>query len=251
MTWALWFTIPIYLIFMDAKMKSFSTLTLWLFILCIPTLLLSASIGWATNSLWMYKYGSHKYHVVQSLADSGLHLSDVELEQVYSGLTDYFNSDKTNIKLTVIKAGKPFDLFTPEEVIHFKDVKDLVRLDYWLFLGTLTYILAYAGVFLIWRQKLSLRRLAWAGVAGVGFTLALIVAVGLGSLVGFSQLFWQFHLLFFNNVHWAAKGYMLMLFPLDFFYFAALFCVSIFAGLAVIVAGMSGGYLVLTRNNHT
>jgi len=98
---------------LDAKLKLLSTLTLWLFILCIPILLLSASVGWTTNSLWMYKYGSHKYHVVQSLAESGLHLADIELEQVYSELTDYFNSDKQNIRLTVIKAGKPFDLFTP------------------------------------------------------------------------------------------------------------------------------------------
>ena len=58
----------------------------WIFIVCLPVLLLSAVIGFLANSLWLYEYGAHKYGVGQSLADAGLKLSDSELSGIYAGL---------------------------------------------------------------------------------------------------------------------------------------------------------------------
>ena len=115
--------------------------TKWLFILCIPILLLTASIGWAVNSLWLYKYGFEKYDVSQTTG-----LPEVELEKAAAGLISYFNSDEEYINLTVMKDGKPFELFNREEVIHFRDVKGLFRLDYRVLLGTLIYTSGYALV---------------------------------------------------------------------------------------------------------
>jgi len=37
----------------------------WLFILCLPLLLLTASLCWAVNSAWLYEYGFEKYNVGQ------------------------------------------------------------------------------------------------------------------------------------------------------------------------------------------
>ncbi len=219
----------------------------WLFILCLPILLLSASIGWAANSLWLYKYGFERYNVSQTLADSGLELADSEIEKIYAGLISYFNSDEEHVSLTVVKDGKPFNLFTPEEVIHFRDVKGLIRLDYWLLLGTLIYTLAYAGVSLFWRKRVYWRQLAWGVIGGSGLTLALVLALGLGTLFGFSQLFYQFHLLFFSNEFWSAEGYMLLLFPGPFFYDAALLCALATAGGAVVLGGVTGSIYYFTK----
>jgi len=233
------------------ELKVLSITARWLFILCLPILLLTASLGWAVNSLWLYKYGSHKYDVSQTLADSGLELADSELEKVYAGLISYFNSDEEYISLTVIKDGKPFKLFNDEEVIHFRDVKGLIWLDYWLLLGTLIYILAYAGGSLFWRKQEYWRQLALAIVGGSGISLALMLTLGLGVLFGFGQLFYQFHLLFFSNEFWSAEGYMLLLFPEPFFYDAALFCALATAGLAIILGGVAGSYLLFAKSKAT
>ena len=234
-----------------AKLKVLGTAAKWLFILCLPILLLTASLGWAVNSLWLYKYGFQKYGVSQKLADSGLKLSGSELEKVYAGLISYFNSNEEYVATTVVKDSKPFKLFTPEEVIHFRDVKGLIWLDYYLLLGTLVYALGYAGVCFTWRKYRYWRRLAWEVVGGVGITLALMLALGLGIILNFDQLFLQFHLLSFSNEFWSAEGYMLLLFPEGFFYDATMFCALATTGLAIILGVAAGSYLVLTRSNAT
>ncbi len=217
----------------------------WLFMLCLPILLLTASLGGATNSLWLYEYGFEKYNVSQATG-----LAEVELEKAATGLVGYFNSDEDYISLTVMKDGEPFELFNHREIIHLKDVKGLIWLDYWVLFGTLVYVLAYAGVSLFWRKTRYWRRLAWGVAGGGGITLALMLALGLGTLLGFDQLFWQFHLISFTNELWQldpTRDYLIMLFPQGFWYDATIFCGLTTAGLAIILGGVGVGYLVFTR----
>jgi hypothetical protein len=115
-------------------------------------------------------------------------LASAELEKAASGLISYFNSDEEYISLTVIKDGEPFVIFNQREVTHLKDVKGLVRLDYWVLLSTLIYVLGYATVSLWWRRKRYWRRLAWGVVGGGGITLVLMLALGLGALFNFNQI---------------------------------------------------------------
>jgi len=215
-------------------MRVFGIVAKWLFILCLPVLLLTASIGWAANSLWLYEYGFYKYSIIQTPE-----LAELDLDQVAIGLISYFNSDEEYMNLTVVKDGKP--LFNDDEIAHFKDVKGLIWLDYWVLLGTLIYALAYAGVSLFWRK--DRRQLAWGVVSGSGITLALMLALGIGIMLDFNQLFLQFHLLFFTNEFWSAEGYMLLLFPGEFWYDAALFCALATAIGAVVLGGVAGVYL--------
>jgi len=217
----------------------------WIFMLCLPFLLFTASLSWAINSLWLYKYGFEKYGISQVTG-----LADSELEKAAVGLVSYFNSDEEYISLTVVKDGEPFELFNQREIIHLKDVKGLIWLDYRVLLGTLVYVLAYAGVCLFWRKRKYWRWLAWGVVGGSGITLALMMALGLGTLFGFSSLFWQFHVISFSNEFWLldpTKDYLKMLFPDGYFYDVVSFCTLGVAGLAIILGGVSGGYLFSTR----
>ena len=226
-------------------MKGLVIAAKWLFILCLPVLLLTASIGWAVNSQWLYKYGFEKYNVSQTTG-----LAEVELEKAATGLISYFNWGDEHISLTVIKDGEPFELFNQREVAHLRDVKGLIRLDYWVLLGTLIYTLSYAGVSLFWRRRRYWRRLGWGVVSGSGITLALMLAIGLGILLNFDQLFYQFHLLSFTNELWQldpTRDYLIMLFPGGFWYDAAIFCALATAGLAIILGGVAGGYLAFNR----
>jgi len=226
-------------------LKILGIIAKWLFILCLPILLLTASIGWAVNSLWLYQYGFDKYGVSQTTG-----LAEVELEKAARELISYFNSDEGYISLTVVKDDQPFELFNQREIIHLKDVKGLIWLDYWVLLGIFVYALAYAGVSLLWRRKRYWRRLTSGVVWGSGVTLALMLAVGLGTLLGFDRLFLQFHLISFTNLFWQldpAKDYLIMLFPQGFWYDATLFCALATAVGALVLGGVAGLYLTRVK----
>jgi integral membrane protein (TIGR01906 family) len=225
-------------------MKILGTIAKWVFMLCLPFLLFTASLAWAINSLWLYNYGFEKYGVSQATG-----LSESELEKTAAGLVSYFNSDEEYISLTVIKDGQPFELFNYRETIHLRDVKKLIWLDYWVGLGTLVYVLAYASVCLFWRRPEYWRRLARGVVGGSGITLGLMLALGLVSLVDFNWIFWQFHVISFTgNDFWLldpTSDYLKMLFADGYFYDVVLFCTLGVAGVAVVMGGASGVWLKL------
>ena len=224
-------------------MKFLTVLAKWLFILCIPPLLLTASIAWATNSPWLYKYGFEKYNVSQPTG-----LAESELEKAAEGLISYFNSNEEYISLTVIKDGKPFQLFNEREAGHLKDVRGLFRLDYWVLLGTFFYASGYSIIYLFWRKER--RQLAQGLVGGSVFTIALVLVLGLGALFSFDQLFLQFHLISFTNDLWLldpSRDYLIMLFPRGFWYDATLFCALTTVVGALVLGGVSGGYLVINK----
>jgi len=227
-------------------MKILGITAKWVFMLCLPLLLFTASLGWAINSLWLYNYGFEKYGISQVTG-----LSESELEKAAAGLVSYFNSDEEYISLTVIKDGEPFELFNYRETIHLKDVKGLIWLDYRVMLGTLAYVLAYAGVCLFWRRPGYRRRLARGVVGGSGITLGLMLALGLGALFGFNSIFWQFHVISFtSNDFWLldpTRDYLKMLFADGYFYDVVLFCVLGVAGAAVILGGASGVWLWFSK----
>ena len=228
---------------MKQKMEIFDRIMKWLFILCLPLLLLSAIIGGAVNSLALYHYGFEKYNVGQKTG-----LTDAELEKAARGLIQYFNSDEEYISLTAVKDGQPFVLFNQREVDHLKDVKGLFWLDYWVFAGTFFYFLLYAS-FNLWRKEW--RRLAHGLIWGSGLTLGLMLALGLGALLNFDQLFLQFHLISFTNEFWhldPSRDYLILLFPRGFWYDATIFCAAATTAGAIILGGV-GGYLSLVRRS--
>jgi integral membrane protein (TIGR01906 family) len=207
---------------------------MWLFVLCLPVMMLMASVTWAVNSEWLYSYGFDKYDVAETTG-----LEPAELEKAAEGLISYFNSGEKTIDITVIKDGAPFCLFNEREVGHLVDVKGLFRLVYWVLLGTLVYALAFAAVSLfLWKDKILLAR---GLLYGGGLTLVLMAALGLGTLFGFDELFLQFHLISFANDLWMlnpATDYLIMLFPRGFWFDAALFCAITTAILALILGGV-------------
>ena len=214
-------------------MKILTSVTRWLFILCLPLLLLSASIGGAANSAPLYKYGFDKYRVSQTTG-----LPEAGLDGVARGLIRYFNSGEEYISLTVVKDGQLFTLFNEREIAHLKDVKGLFRLDYWLLLGTLLYSLVYIGLFSwLGGRRLVARGLLWGG----GLTLGLMLLLGMSTMLDFDQLFLRFHLFSFPNELWQldpARDYLIMLFPRGFWYDATLFIATATAVGAVVIGGV-------------
>lgn len=222
----------------DRIMKIVQNVTQWIFILCLPAFLLTASLSAAMNCRALYEYGFSKYDIVNVTG-----LAPEELTKAADGLIGYFNSSEEYISVTVTKNGHPFTLFNQREVQHLKDVKGLFWLCYYVLIGTATYALAYLGVALFWwRDK---RRLAWALVGGGGFTLVLMAVMGIVIALDFDQFFLQFHLLSFANDFWQlnpATDYLLMMFP-DGFWFDATAFVAGGTALGALILGGVGGWL--------
>jgi len=213
-----------------------------IFILWIPVLLLSASIAWGFNSLWIYTLGFQKYQVSQATG-----ISTPDLEKAGRGMIEYFNSKEEFVQITVNLDGKPINLFIREEQIHLRDVKKLVWLDYEVLILSIIYTLGFviANIFLDGGKKRSwlAKSLLW----GCGLSFILILVMGTGTLVDFDQLFLQFHFLAFSNDFWSAPGYMIALFG-GLWYDAVLIGVGFMAGLAVLLAAISLTYLLTSRN---
>jgi len=232
---------------MEASQNISSFVTRWLFILCLPVVMFTGSIAIAVNSQWFYEYGFDRYDVGQTTG-----LEDSQLSKAAGGLVSYFNSGDEYIDLAVSKDGQPFSLFNQKETEHLKDVKWLIWLDYWVLLGSGAYALLYVVVSLCWLTKESRRQLAAAAAGGSGFTLGIMLLLGLAAIIDFDQFFLQFHLISFTNNLWQlnpAKDYLIMLFPQGFWVDAALFCAISTVALAVIVGGVAGGYLLAKRND--
>ena len=214
-----------------------------IFVVCVPVLLLTAVIASEVNSSWLYTHGFEKYDVRQSLGDNGLNLTDADMAGIARGFIHYFNSSEEYISLTVQQNNETVALFNNEEIIHFKDVKKLFRFDYNVLLGTFCYCLLFTLVGIFWKKGKNRNNLAGDTIKGSVLSLGLMLLLGIGALVDFDSLFYQFHLLVFTNSFWSAEGNMLLLFPDGFWYDAAVYIVIAIALLAVILGGISWAYL--------
>lgn len=205
----------------------------YLFVLCLPILLIAGTVRLAVNEVRLYEYGFDKYDVSQETE-----LDDDQLRGVAKELIDYFNSGE-----------EEFEVFTEREVTHLKDVRGLIQLDYRFQEATLAYILGFAVVGLLWSRGRSWRDLARLVVWGSALTIALMIVLGLGAVIGFGQLFHDFHVLSFSNDLWklGSGDRLLMMFPESFFRDATLFIAGAIVGEALLLGGIARGLLAVTR----
>ncbi len=221
-------------------MRIITTSAKWLFVVCLPILLVSISIWWAASSHWLYTAGFEKYDVA---ASTDLNLA--ELDQIAREMIAYFNSSDEFVESTVTRDGQSIDLFTKEEKFHFRDVKQLFRMDFGILLATTAYTLGYAA----WNlHNRRLRQLTGTVFTGSVATLATLGLLGIVALIDFNWLWLQFHFLAFSNDFWSARGYMLLIFPSGFWYDAVTYCITATIGVTLGLMTATGVYLWLTRS---
>jgi integral membrane protein (TIGR01906 family) len=213
--------------------------------ICLPVLLITTNVRGAVNSLRLYEYGFDKYAVSRSTG-----MEREELRKAANGLIDYFNSSEEPIEITVVIEGEERELFNQREVIHLKDFKGLIQLDYRLQWITLSYIAVYIGIGLVWRKRAFLHELAKSLMAGSALTIAVVAAVGIGSLLDFDRFFFQLHLLIYSNDLWQLDpscDYLIRLFPGGFFYDAILFGAVATIVEVLVIGGVAGGWWAWRR----
>ena len=223
-------------------MKIIQNIIYWLFVCCLPVLLITSTICLEVNELSLYEYGFDKYEISQ---DTGI--DRIQLRNVAQHLIDYFNLRADTVQIAVVKGDEEFNLFNEREVIHLEDVRSLIQLDYWVQRGAFLLIVICAlalffGLKVGWRMLV--RGLFW----GSFITMGLMVALALWALFGFERLFTLFHLVSFTNEYWIldpARDYLIRLFPGGFFYDAALFGFGAIILEALLIGGIAFGILRL------
>lgn len=224
------------------EVKIAKKVTYWLFISCLPVLLITSTLRWEINELRLYEYGFDKYHISQATG-----IDRLELKRVAQHLIDYFNTKVDAVQVTVAKDGEEFNLFNERELIHLRDVRSLIQLDHRVQVIALSLIVICVFVLLFWLRvgwRILVRGLLWGGV----ITLGLVIALVLWALLGFEQFFILFHLVSFSNEYWIldpARDYLIRLFPEGFFYDAALFGFVAVMLEGMLVSGISFGILRL------
>jgi integral membrane protein (TIGR01906 family) len=216
-----------------------------IFIIAVPLFLVTGSVAWAVNDPSVYNLGFEKYNI--SLFTG---ITDADLRQAEADLRRYFNSSDEPLVLRTRVFGEEREIFSQREVAHMRDVKGLVRGVY-LFAGlSALYILAIVAGGFWWFRRAFLDRLARLLLWGGGLTLALVVAVGLFALVGFDALFLMFHQISFANDFWQLdprRDYLIIMFPQGFWFDATMRVAATAVGSAVLLAGISGSYLLYRR----
>ena len=215
-----------------------------LFVLSIPLFLVSNSVIWAVNSPGVYQGGFEKYGVSRTTG-----IDPEDLRQVGADLRRYFNTRDGPLSVRTRVLGVERDIFSPREVLHMRDVKQLV----WMVYGVATlsgvYLLLVTGVGILTRPRFP-REVAKLCVWGGGLTIGLVAAIGLFALVGFDTLFLKFHQFSFSNDLWkldARRDYLLMMFPQEFWLDATIWVATRAVAGAGLLMAVFGGYLAYQR----
>ncbi len=188
---------------------------------CLPIFLIAINVVYVTDSDWLYTYNWWRNGIPDR---TGLPTS--ELDSVADQIKNYFANDAERLDVTVNTSRGQVNLFVEREILHMIDVKDLMRLvastSIWtgivlaacLLLGL---VIRRSRFFATMSKWLRWCALIWGIVVG-----ALLVA----TVIDFSWVFTQFHLLSFANDLWQLdpfRHYLLLLFPERFFLEATLF----------------------------
>tara|TARA_B110000263_G_C15292690_1_gene504112 strand:+ start:991 stop:1698 length:708 start_codon:yes stop_codon:yes gene_type:complete len=210
---------------MTYRLKLFFKILLTsIFILCIPVFLVTSNVRWVIDTPLLYSYGFDKY---DTAARTGIERA--ELIKAGKLFRDYFNNDQNLLQVRVVQNGVLRNIYNAKEIAHMVDVKNLVQgvFNIQTYLGVFLAIFITLG-FLIYRAK-WLRILGELIALGGMLTLALVVFVGLLSLIGFDKLFLAFHIISFDNNLWQLdprRDMLLIMFPQGFFFDATMWIVG-------------------------
>ena len=205
-----------------------------LIVLIVPLLLVTTNVRLVADSPYLYSYGFQKYGI-ESV--TGIEMGQLELAG--EKIRDYFSNDQDYLVIDIERQGQKIkNLYNQREILHMKDVKNLIQLIYsiqiWSLLLFITLILI--GFLSIRLRKFSnvIDPISWGG----GLTLGIAAVVGILSLFGFQRLFIFFHLVSFDNDLWIldpTRDYLIMMFPQGFFFDATVFIVVLTLGQALLL----------------
>ena len=225
-------------------MKILRTFFWWLFVLCIPLLLISSTVVLEINCLPFYEHAYQKYHISEVTG-----FDNKQLMIITRHLIQFFNDKVESPQLMVEKDGKPIYLFHDYEIQHLNDVQVLFQRVYQVQMITMFYFLAYL-LFVVLSRNKKRWLYFWKGLRnGNILTLGLLLISGIALLFGFHSLFTKFHYLVFGDPQsspWMLDprtDYLIMMYPLGFWQDAVFFGIAIILITVFLLIGISSLFL--------
>ena len=211
------------------------------FVLLLPLLIIGTSLrGLVTDRDFMLR----GFQDNQVAITTGL--DDAQLGRIADAFVAYFQGPAGQIQMQVNAFGQPRPLFNDREVAHMEDVQALIQffLRMQLIAGAVVVIrLIFALA--VDRSAVPIGRdMLWS----TGLMVALVILVGLLSLLDFDALWIRFHQIAFRNDLWQldpTRDYLIMLFP-EPFWFAATIRMATGVALQTVVVAMLGLTFVLS-----
>ena len=205
------------------------------FIACLPIFLIAINVVYITDSDWLYTYNWWRNGIPDRTG-----LPTTELDSAADQIKGYFANNAERLDVIVNTSRGQVSLFVEREILHMIDVKELLGIVASTSIWTGLVLVLTAGLGLVIRKRAFFatmsRWLRWCALIWGIIVGALLVA----TVIDFTWVFTQFHLLSFANDLWQLdpfRHYLLLLFPEQFFLeatlFIALLTVIEFAGLYV------------------
>ena len=142
-----------------------------LIVLIVPLLLVTTNVRLVADSPYLYSYGFQKYGI-ESV--TGIEMGQLELAG--EKIRDYFSNDQDYLVIDIERQGQKIkNLYNQREILHMKDVKNLIQLIYsiqiWSLLLFITLILI--GFLSIRLRKFSnvIDPISWGGGLTLGLSL--------------------------------------------------------------------------------
>src|ERR1700737_2017008 len=179
------------------------------FVLLVPLLVISTSLrSLVTDRDFMLR----GFQDNQVAATTGL--DDAQLGRIADAFVAYFQGPPGPIQMQVTAFGQSRALFNEREVIHMEDVQALIQ---WFLrmqvVAAAVIVLRVVAAVVFDRSGGPIgREMLWS----TGLMVALVVAVGVLSLMDFEALWTRFHQVAFRNDLWQLDprtDYLIMLFP--------------------------------------
>jgi integral membrane protein (TIGR01906 family) len=194
-------------------LPALSRLATVLFVLALPTLLITSNIRFLASEVRVYEYGFRTYHADQA---TGLPMAD--LDRAAREVIDYFENNEDTLRILVQDNGDEVSLYNARETEHMRDVKSLMRVVFRLNEISLAFVLAYVTGMFIWSRQ-PLKLFARRALAGVATGFAAILFVGVFAVTGFDATWSRFHRIFFRSGTWQFDpdtDHLIQMFPEPF-----------------------------------
>ncbi|MDP6605598.1 MAG: TIGR01906 family membrane protein [Dehalococcoidia bacterium] len=213
-----------------------------LFVLAVPVFLVLSNVRVAAMEPRVYEYSFNQYDAV---GRSGV--DRAQLDRAAREIVAYFGNDEPLLTTRVTIDRVEQALFNPREVEHMRDVKALFRVVFRVQEVAFVYVVGYVAAVFLWSRERSMRQLARQSIAA-GIATAGLLAMAAGAVVvGFDDLFEQFHLLSFSNDFWQLNprtDHLIQMFPQGFWFDVTLGVGAITIAQGAVLAAIGYGYLL-------
>jgi len=206
------------------------------FVLLVPMLIIGTSLRGLITDRDLMLRGFRDNQVATTTG-----LDDPQLQRIADVFVAYFQGPPGQIQMQVTAFGQSRPLFNAKEVTHMEDVQRLIQFFLQMQLVAAAVVVLRVVVAVAFDRASAPigRELLWSAA----LVVALVVLVGVLSLMDFDALWTRFHQLAFRNDLWQldpSKDYLIMLFPEPFWFTATLRMATTVAlqALAVAVVGI-------------